>query len=396
MGKVDLYKELEIARGASVAEIKKAYYALARVHHPDKGGDAERFKKIQQAFDVLSDEDARRVYDMTGQIPGASEVVGAGAGGMPFGMGMGMGGGVPFDIGSLFGMFGHHMGGGGGEGGTRRRGGKPPPKVERIRLGLAHFYNGHTFQIKLDRQKMCGSCGGDGAARKEACSMCGGSGNHVQTHNMGGMIMQTRGPCAGCMGAGHKTVEKCGACSGQGKINEKRTLEGVIQPGMRSGETIVFPEACSESAEWERAGDLQLVIEEEENIYGWRRMGDAGQHLQREVEINLSEALLGVRVKLDGHPGWEEGLFIDIPAGSFTGERYMIVGQGMPIKGRINQYGDMYLMIKMVPKLMEKRLLGGEVVQRGLKEVFEGGLRKVEGAVEEDVQKELLPVKMDF
>jgi DnaJ-class molecular chaperone len=158
---------------------------------------------------------------------------------------------------------------------------------------------------------------------------------------------------------------------------------------MQAGETIVFTEACSETDEWERAGDLHLVIEEAENAHGWKRSGDKGQHLDKEVEINLSEALLGIRVRLDGHPGWEEGMYVDIPVGSFTGDIYTVVGMGMPMRGRVNQYGDLRLHIKMVPKLMERRLLSGEVVQSELSGVFKGGKRSVTADTEKDVVKEL-------
>ena len=123
----DLYNVLGVGRDVCETDLKKAYKKLALQHHPDKGGDPEEFKKIQEAHAVLSDSDKRRHYDMTGQVPGAAEEPGHGPGpGFPFG-GFG-GGGVPFDIGEIFGMF--------GAGGPGRRPGGPGPG-QQVRRGKA-------------------------------------------------------------------------------------------------------------------------------------------------------------------------------------------------------------------------------------------------------------------
>jgi DnaJ family protein A protein 2 len=182
----DLYKLLGIERSASSSDVKRAFHKLALQHHPDKGGNEETFKKMQQAYEVLSDDGKRRHYDATGQVPG--EQMAEQGGGMPFPF--------PFDIGNLFGMF--------GQGGRppRHRGMKPPAKQEKLKLTLAQLYFGHSFQIHLDRFKACGSCQGSGAKRKESCGSCGGGGMVIQTVNLGGMVMQSQGPCRDCNGEG--------------------------------------------------------------------------------------------------------------------------------------------------------------------------------------------------
>ena len=109
----DLYGVLGIERSVDAGEIRKAWMRLAKTHHPDKGGNPEDFKKIQTAFEVLSDDKSRQIYDMTGQMPG--EGGGGGGGGPPPGFP-----GFAFDIGSLLGMFGPHMGGGGPGGSVSR------------------------------------------------------------------------------------------------------------------------------------------------------------------------------------------------------------------------------------------------------------------------------------
>lgn len=374
----DLYRLLEVGRDASADDIRKAYLKLSRVHHPDKGGDPEKFKEIQQAYEVLSDNSKKEFYDMTGRVPGSSE---EGAGGpMPPG-----GGGFvfPFDIGNLFGMF--------GPGGRppQRRGHKPPSKVEPLRMSLQQLYDGHSFRVVVDRTKFCEGCSGSGATKVEPCGNCRGSGKTVQMVQMGGMIMQSQGPCMDCMGEGKKTLEVCGACSGQKKTQEKRTLDVNVASGTIAGERIVFHEACSETEGFEKAGDLELVITEPEGGYGrWKRKGEKGQHLETEVEVNLCEALVGCTVLLEGHPGFEGGLYVELPAGGFTGDVFCLKDQGMPFKGEVNKYGDLYIRMKVVVKAIERAQLAQDDTQKTMKELFGAGCRQGPAADSDaDVQR---------
>ena len=369
----DLYKLLGVERNASGSDIKKAYQKGALKHHPDKGGDEETFKKVQQAYEVLSDDGKRRQYDITGQIPG-DQVQGGGGpfGGMPF----------PFDISNLFGMF--------GPGGKppRHRGVKAPPKREVLKLSLSQLYFGHSFQIHLDRTKTCLGCQGSGAKRKEPCGSCGGSGIHLQTMNLGGMVMQSQGPCGHCAGEGSRCVETCDVCNGNKKVQEKKMIDVKIPAGTKEGETFEFQEVCSEVPEYEKAGDLHLTIESS-TTSGWKRSGPAGQHLETEVVLSLAEALMGTKVRLSGHPAYDEGLYVEIPATSFTEDVYCITGLGMPLKNSANSYGDLYLRIKMTVKISERKDVGSKI-QEALKDVL-GPLCRDLGALPEDaeVQKEL-------
>jgi len=371
----DLYKLLGLERNANGSDIKKAYQKAALKHHPDKGGDEETFKKVQQAYETLSDDGKRRHYDMTGQIPNDQAQGGPPGGpfgGMPF----------PFDISNLFGMF--------GPGGKppRHRGQKAPPKRETLKLSLAQLYYGHSFQINLDRTKMCVGCQGSGAKRKESCGSCGGSGIHMQTMNLGGMVMQSQGPCGHCGGEGSRCVETCEVCNGNKKIQEKRIIDAKVLAGTQEGEVLQFQEVCSEVPEFEKAGDLLLTIETSQTN-GWKRAGAQGQHLETEVVLNLAEALYGTKVKLTGHPAYDEGLYVEIPPASFTDDTYAITGLGMPLKNSTNSYGDLYLKIKMTVKISERKELG-EKIQETLKDVLRPLCRDL-GPLPEDaeVQKEL-------
>jgi DnaJ-class molecular chaperone len=168
-----------------------------------------------------------------------------------------------------------------------------------------------------------------------------------------------------------KTVEICGVCNGLKKVQEKKAIDVKIPAGTQDGETFAFAEVCSEMPEFEKAGDLVL---------------------EQEVVLNLAEALLGTTVKLDGHPGFDEGLFLEIPAGSFTDDSYCLTGQGMPIKGSANSYGDLYIRIRVTVKMAERKGLVSEEIQKVLGPVFQEGCRTVENPV--DVQKELFLTKL--
>ena len=368
----DLYAVLGVDRSASANDIRKAHQRLARQHHPDKGGEEEMFKKVQQAYEVLSNDEKRRHYDMTGSTEDQGPAVG-----FP---GFGPGGPMPFafDIGSLFGMFGQ---------GKRPKGAQAPPRKETLPLTLEQLYTGHSFTIHLDRSKGCGSCGGSGAARKETCGTCGGQGKTVNVVQMGGMMAHMQGPCGACGGEGAKVLEVCGTCRGVKRINEKKTLEVKVPAGTAEGEVLIFPEACSEIPEYEKAGDLHLQVQVERPGSGrlWTR---TGTRLETEAVLCLSESLLGCRVELENHPSGEL-LRVQIPPGCCSGDVLCLSGYGMPVKGS-SQNGDLHLSIRVVVKGSERATLASESVQSLLKPVLEGNCRVV---VEEDVIRDAYLVK---
>ena len=349
----DLYAVLGVDRTASVNDIRKAYQRLARQHHPDKGGEEEMFKKIQQAYEVLADDEKRRRYDMTGSTEEAPPPGFGPGGGMPF----------AFDIGSLFGMFGQ---------GKRPKGGQAPPRKEALGLTLEQLYTGHAFTIHLDRSKGCGTCAGSGAARKETCGSCGGQGKTVNIVQMGGMMAHMQGPCGACGGEGSKVLEICGTCKGAKRLNEKRMLEVKVPAGTAEGDVLVFPEACSEVPEYEKAGDLHLRVEIQPSP--WRMMAP---HLETDVTLNLAESLLGCQIELEQHPS-QDPLFVKIPPGCVSGDVLCLTGLGMPIKGTVKN-GDLYVRIKVVVKGSERTTLAAEATQGLLQPVFGSNCRMVTG-----------------
>jgi DnaJ-class molecular chaperone len=380
-----LYDILEVKKSDSCSDIKKAYLKLAKIHHPDKGGDPEKFKEITRASDVLTDEQKRKVYDEFGVIDGEN------GGGPNPGGGHGMpGGGFPFPFGvNLNDLFGGMFGGGGG-GPNRepiRRGKKQGPSIQTIHITLEQFYLGHTFDIHINRQSFCGACDHSGAKSKETCKSCNGRGSVNRIVQMGPMTMHTNGPCTDCQGKGERIIEKCDKCTGTGYIQEKRALNVKINPGTRSGETYIFPEVCSDHPAFEKPGDAHIIIAEDpkdEAFKYFKRIGDSFQHLETTVSLSLAESLIGCTVQIDGHPGYDDGLFIKIPAGSFNGDKYCLTGLGMPLLGNIGKCGDLFVNIKVEVTPMERNLFTTKGVE-ALEPIFKDKVRKTE-CPEESVQ----------
>jgi DnaJ-class molecular chaperone len=284
MSAKSLYDTLGVSKSDTCTAIKKAYLKLARIHHPDKGGDAEKFKEITKASDILTDEKKRRIYDETGmtdeQMMERSQ--GGPAGGFPFPGGMpGMHGmppgGFPFEfnMNDLFGnMFGNPPV---GQRGPIRKQKKPNPTVQTIPITLEQFYLGHRFDIHINRQSFCTGCDHSGAKTKEICRKCNGQGAVTQIVQMGPMAMHTTGPCHDCQAKGERVIEVCVPCSGTGFINDSRKLSVNILPGTRAEETFQFSEVCSDHHAFERPGDAHIMLQEDPNdpaFKSFKRIGD--------------------------------------------------------------------------------------------------------------------------
>ena len=382
--KKSLYEVLGVDKSNSCNEIKKVYFKLARTHHPDKGGDPELFKEILRASEILTDERKRRIYDESGIIEGENGVA-EGSGGNPF-----QGGGFPFpfevNINDLFGgMFGNPP----LQRGPLRKGKKPAPIIQTINITLEQFYLGHNFEININRSSFCTACDHSGAKVKETCKACNGRGTISQNVQMGPMIMHTTGPCIECQTKGERILEKCEICSGTGFLQDIRNLSVKITPGTRPGETYIFPEVCSDHPAFERPGDAHIAIAEDINdpaFKYFRRSGDRLLNLETTIALSLSEALIGCVVKIDGHPGYDEGLFVKIPP-SFQGDKYCLSGFGMPIPGNIGKYGDLFVSIDVLISPMERTLFstkGSEV----LTPIFEDKIRSF-SCSKESIQTDL-------
>ena len=295
----DPYARLGVSRNATQEDIKKAYRKEALVHHPDRGGDTAAFQKVEAANSVLSDPQKRAMYDATGSV---SEIPANPFG--PFG-----GGGMPFNVniseifGSMFGGGGGSRGfggGGSGSGGGSRKAPVGPHKLHEIGVSLSEFYHGKQFELRMKRDVLCATCDGHGGMHVETCDVCRGSGVKVSQVQMGPMMMIQQGPCDGCQQKGKKVRDTCKVCSGRCLNEAESVLQVKIEPGMQEGERIVFTGKCSESPEFERPGDVILVLRASSEEKGaWVRQGATLLHT---VTLTWAEALLGFERVLDNHP----------------------------------------------------------------------------------------------
>jgi DnaJ-class molecular chaperone len=356
-----LYDLLGVSKTATPTEIKKAYLKLARTHHPDKGGDPEKFKEIAQASEVLTDEIRRRRYDELG----VTDDQPTGGSGFPFPFEMNVN--IQDLFGNMFqgmGMGPMGMGGGGGPPGQNgvRKGKKPGPTIQTIPVRLEQYYLGHQFDIMIHRQAFCVPCDHTGARVKETCRRCHGSGSLTQVVQMGPMAMHTTGPCTECQGRGQKMIDSCPVCSGTGFTQQIRKLTVHIPAGTRPQETFIFPEVCSDHVAFEKPGDVHILLQEDlgdTSFKTFRRAGDQFQHLETTIHLTLAESLLGTVVQLDGHPGYDEGLFVEIPAGTFTKDVYALDGLGMPLVREKDKYGELHLMIEVTVSDEERLKMSG-------------------------------------
>ncbi len=352
----DLYKILGVDRKADVKEIRSAYKELSKIHHPDKGGDEEMFKKIGKAHEILSDPERRQMYDITG-----SDQPGGGPsgppGGFPFGFPFGFGGGgfhMNVDMNDLFGnMFGNHQ-----QTGRRHvRKAKGANKVHEVPLSLHDFFFGKRFTIDLQREVFCDTCHGEGCSAWKTCEGCRGAGVKEVVVNIGpGMMAVNRGPCGDCRGEGRLRGVNCRDCEGKGVVPSPKAITVDIQPGSLPGDILEFPGMCSDHPDFEKAGDVHIRLVEAAEELDIEREGIM---LFGSFTISLAESLLGTTRVIRSHPAFAgpDGLPIEIPPGTQSSEVLRIKGKGMPSKEGKGPSGDLLIKITVDVAPSEKEVL---------------------------------------
>jgi DnaJ family protein A protein 2 len=333
----DLYGILGLSKAAELNEIRKNYLKLSRQFHPDKVSNEqkfeaeEKFKAISEAYEILSDENKKSFYDQTGQIPGENGN-GHGHGGMGHGMPF------PFDMNQMFGMFGQ---GGGSRPMRGRRPGKAPSRKTQISLTLNDYYYGRTLQVKLERQRFCSHCKGEGCINSVSCTDCNGQGVKRQIIQMGPMIMENTGPCPKCSGSGKNRGDNCNPCGGSKFIKQDKILELNIKKGMKPGDNVVFSGESSNVEEFQEAGDVIVELQAADEETSFVREGSL---LKATVSIGIGESLCGTKVIFNNHPGYPNGIVLDVPIGVQNKTTLVFNGLGMPIE---DNFGELHLMVEI-------------------------------------------------
>jgi molecular chaperone DnaJ len=317
MAKRDYYEILGVAKGVSEAELKKAYRRVAMKYHPDRNPDdkdaEEKFKEASEAYEILSDANKRAAYDQYGH----AGVEGAG------GMGGGFSGGGFSDI---FGdVFGDIFGGGNGGG---RRGG--PARGSDLRytldLSLEDAVKGTSVKIKVPTLVSCKTCDGSGAksgTKPATCTTCGG---HGQVRMQQGFfsVQQT---CPTCRGKGKIITDPCKDCHGHGRVEETKTLNVKVPPGVDNGDRIRLAGEGEAGADGGPAGDLYVQVSVKEHEFFQRD----GKNLYCEVPIGLVQACLGGEIEV---PTLDGRVKLKIPEETQTGKLFRLRGKGVaPVRG---------------------------------------------------------------
>ena len=349
--KRDYYEVLGVSKGADEKEIKKAYRKLAMKYHPDRNPDnkeaEEKFKEINEAYEVLSDETKRRNYDQFGHEGVNGQ---GGFGGQGFG-GFGGAGGFEDIFGDIFGdMFG---GGFGGSGRQRRRG---PERGADIRQSVTIDFEeaafGKKVSIKLNRSEECNECHGSGAkpgTSKKTCPTCNGSGE-VRTvqRTPFGNIASSR-TCNECHGEGEIIESPCSKCHGTGSTRKVKTIEVDIPAGIDDGQMIKLSGQGEVGSKGGPRGDLYIVV----NIRKHPLFTREGYDVYLEMPVSFSQVALGGEIEV---PTLDGKVSYNVPAGTQTGTVFRLREKGIQ-KLRSNSRGDQYVKVVVeTPKhLTEKQ-----------------------------------------
>jgi molecular chaperone DnaJ len=362
--KTDYYELLGVPRKAAVKDIRAAYRKLARKYHPDLNpGDKsaeEKFKQIQEAYEVLSDAKKRQMYDQFGfNVPGAPGAPGPGAG---------YGGASPEDIHFDFGGF--DFGGGGGQGAgaggaasfkdlfsqffrgaTAAQSGQerePGSDLEyQVEISFAEAMRGTVKKLSFTRLDTCNSCHGAGATPgdERVCATCGGSGHVPQVSGK----MRFEVTCARCGGSGHLRT-MCRNCGGEGRVQRVETLDVRIPPGAQTGSRVRVAGRGNAGVQGGAPGDLYIITKVAPHPIFDRR----GDDLYTVVPITVSEASLGAKVEVPTIDGRAQ---VRIPPGTDSGKKLRLREKGAPSARHPGKRGDQIVEVQIVvPKPEDERV----------------------------------------
>jgi molecular chaperone DnaJ len=355
----DYYAVLGVSASATQDEVKKQYRKLAAKHHPDKNQSdpkaADRFKEISEAYQVLGDPDKRKHYDQMRQLgafgggrPGSGPGPGFGGG---FGGGPGAGPGYryeEFDIGGLGGLgdiFSSMFGGG------RGRQPKANERGQDIEANLEIPFRtaalGGKVPVDLEVNEECETCHGSGGApgaKIQGCPECGGRG--TISFGQGGFAVQR--PCPMCLGRGSVPSERCPTCRGAGEVRSKKKVMITVPAGVDSGTKIRLKGQGGRGAKSGQPGDLIINF----NVQADRFYRREGLDVIAPVPINIAQATLGSKISVKTIDG--KKVTIRIPAGTASGKRFRVPGQGIEKDGA---KGDLIVIVEVtVPdKLTEEQ-----------------------------------------
>lgn len=327
MSKDDFYDTLGVGRDADDAEIKKAYRKLAMQYHPDRNPDdkaaEQKFKDVNEAYEVLKDGEKRAAYDRFGHAAFEQGGPGGPAGGGGFG-------GFTDIFEEMFGDFG--MGG-------QRRGGGGARKGSDLRfnmeVSLEDAFGGKQTDIKVPTSVACGDCGGSGAAGGAAPASCGTCHGHGRVRAQQGFFTVER-TCPTCQGTGEVIKDPCRNCAGAGRVQKEKTLSVNIPAGVEDGTRIRLSGEGEAGLRGAPAGDLYIFL----SMKPHRIFQREGADIYCRVPIPMTTAALGGAIEVPSVDGTLAR--VTIPSGTPTGHQFRLKGKGMTVL-RSQSRGDMFI-----------------------------------------------------
>ena len=349
MAKRDYYEVLGVERGASEAEIKSAYRRLAKKYHPDLNpGDKEAeaaFKEVNEAYEVLSDDQRRARYDQFGHEDPTA--------GGNYGSYTTYTGGSGFEdiFETIFGS-----GGFGGFGGGSAQRSNGPERGNDLRYNLTVSFEEAVFgckkEINIARNENCDNCGGTGAkpgTSPVTCDQCHGTGTvtRVQQTMLGSM--RTSAPCPKCGGEGKIISDPCPKCGGKGTVRRQRTITVTIPAGIDNGQALTLRGEGEPGKRGGPSGDLYVAI----SVRPHRKFRRDGVNLYSEMNISFAQAALGDELNIET---LKESVKETIPEGTQPDTVLRVRGQGVPVLRNPSQRGDLFVTLKIeVPKRLNEK-----------------------------------------
>ncbi len=342
--KRDYYEVLGVKKNASKDEIKSAYRKLAKTYHPDnkETGNEAKFKEVQEAYDVLYDDQKRATYDQFGHA--AFEQAGGNPGANPFQGGFS---GFGEDLGDIFSSF---FGGG-----SRRRAQTGPRRgddaVMRIKIDFMDAINGRDVTINIPVDETCEHCHGSGAKSPDAvktCSRCQGRGTvRSQRRSLFGVV-ETEEVCPDCGGSGKIITDKCPDCGGKGYIHKKKDVKVHIPAGINTGQQIKVRGMGERGSMGGENGDLYVEVMVKDHD-SFKRDGN---DIHLNIPLDFADAAIGTSIDVPTVYGDAK---VTIPAGTQPEQVLRMKGQGVK-DVRTGKSGDQYLHIKIkVPTSLNKK-----------------------------------------
>ena len=353
--KRDYYEVLGVDKNSTDEELKKAYRRLAKKYHPDANPDnkeeaEKKFKEVNEAYEVLSDAQKRRMYDQFGHEGPAGFGGGNPGGGYYSYSTSGFNGFDDFDLGDIF----SSIFGGGSRTGSRRNNNGPIKGADlryNMEITFEEAFLGVEREITITRDEPCTTCSGNGAkpgTTSETCKVCGGSGQVRQVQNTILGQMQTTKTCSNCHGTGKVIKEVCDNCKGKGTVRKQAKIKVKIPAGIDNEQSIVLRGEGEPGVRGGAKGDLYIVVRIRKHSIFTRK----GTTVYCNVPITFTQATLGAELEIPMVDGTKEKF--RIPEGTQTGTTFTIKGKGFKNINTSNNGDYVFTVNVQIPRRLSK------------------------------------------